>query len=650
MALAALVTALTVLLGLQFLRVFLPSVTYVLGAGGLQPYVIGGYVLGTFGLGFAAPLLRRRIGARALLSLAAGGLAVLRVAEQLNRDPRFDLVLSTAAMPLFLWFFPALIAVLRQDGHAVGPLGTGLFLGLAGDAALRTALWTVDLSWQDGSGALAGAVAIAAAEILALAGTLSATVVGYVPPREHGADGPGSALWPLLVMGPVWFLEVEVFQNFGRLAELLGWSFPAAALWVQLSNGAAVVSYGVAQARLGRRGGPVVLLAGGFLVWLLAAMGEGGWPAWAAWPVGHAALALAVAAALALADAVEPTRRGLAWTSVWHGLGMVGFVVLAFGFYAFYNVFVLLPVAAGVAAALGALATLGLPHRSGTVVQFASPSASAPSRLGVSGGGPVLVVLLLAVLPGIQWFNWQPPAVPAAAWPGDVRVVTYNLHQGVDAFGAVALEEQARVLEASGADVIVLQEVTRGWLIDGGVDMLAWLSERLGMPAVFGPTLGDIWGNAVLTRLPVAAAEEGRFPLRESGIGRGYLLVTLDTAAGPLHVIATHLTHEEPFTASRQAEVQDLVRAWAGRPRTLIVGDLNAEPETPEITALLRAGFLDSWAEQGSGDGFTFPSTGPDRRIDYILHTPDLRVGEVGLLQSLASDHLPVAATVFGGP
>ncbi|NIN36019.1 MAG: endonuclease, partial [Gammaproteobacteria bacterium] len=64
--------------------------------------------------------------------------------------------------------------------------------------------------------------------------------------------------------------------------------------------------------------------------------------------------------------------------------------------------------------------------------------------------------------------------------------------------GYLGIEAIAQVMEKSEADIIALQEVSRGWVINGRLDMLTWLSQRLHMPYVFGSATGPLWGNAVL--------------------------------------------------------------------------------------------------------------------------------------------------------
>ena len=80
----------------------------------------------------------------------------------------------------------------------------------------------------------------------------------------------------------------------------------------------------------------------------------------------------------------------------------------------------------------------------------------------------------------------------------------------------------------------------------------------------------------------------------------------------------------------------------AGSSRTVLMGDLNARPEEPEIEMLREAGLVDVLREVDRA--YTFPSYAPDRQIDYILVTPGLSASNPNVPKSTASDHLPVVA------
>ena len=94
--------------------------------------------------------------------------------------------------------------------------------------------------------------------------------------------------------------------------------------------------------------------------------------------------------------------------------------------------------------------------------------------------------------------------------------MTYNLHSAYNSQGRQDLEAIAQVIEESGADVVALQEVSRGWLIDGSTDMAGWLSRRLGMPILFRGTTDPVWGNAIsrATRSSTMAGAHCPWPAR----------------------------------------------------------------------------------------------------------------------------------------
>ena len=101
-------------LGMQLMRVFIPSLAWYLRAQvQISTLNLIPYAFGTFLLGFLAAALRRLVGARNALWIAAGGVAVVRLAEQLSASPALDFGLSIAGMGLFLLFLPIFI------GHQV---------------------------------------------------------------------------------------------------------------------------------------------------------------------------------------------------------------------------------------------------------------------------------------------------------------------------------------------------------------------------------------------------------------------------------------------------------------------------------------------------------------------------------------------------
>ncbi|HET8678952.1 MAG TPA: endonuclease/exonuclease/phosphatase family protein, partial [bacterium] len=62
---------------------------------------------------------------------------------------------------------------------------------------------------------------------------------------------------------------------------------------------------------------------------------------------------------------------------------------------------------------------------------------------------------------------------------------------------------------------------------------------------------------------------------------------------------------------------------------------------------LRNAGLRDAFALAGRGGGYTYSSTRPERRIDYIWLSPDLRAQDFRVLLGQASDHFGITVTVL---
>jgi len=78
----------------------------------------------------------------------------------------------------------------------------------------------------------------------------------------------------------------------------------------------------------------------------------------------------------------------------------------------------------------------------------------------------------------------------------------------------------------------------------------------------------------------------------------------------------------------------------------VFLGDLNAEPEAPEMDILRDAGLSDATTGEDDAES-TFPSYDPEKRIDYIWVSPDLSTRDIEVPKSTASDHLPVMAEIY---
>ena len=627
------VTSLTTLLGLQLIRMLFPSlVGYLRDAQGVDALDLAPIALGIFVVSFLAGLLVRRVtGPRLALWITAGGAGLVRLAEQVSTSPGLDLTLAAIGTALFLLFIPNGLGVARGI-EGTTQFGFAFLLGLAADTAIHVGARTLDLSWQPGI----IPILVVALLVIGLFAALRASVSGIDP--QAASDGSWGRCLALAALGPWLFLQFLVHQNVARVSTLTGWETPAAGTLVVLGNalGLAIAAW-VVCSRLMTSG---TAIAGGLLLVGSLFYAEPTGIAGALLLFAGQVVSLILAMMLFAGLGRDAARTGLARTTVANGVGQILFALLTFLYYVTYDI------------ALGFRAQVLLPLAAllvgiGALIASHGQSGQGKASPNSPNYQPAIAGLLLLVSPLALALTWsRPQAIRPDPANTTIRVMDYNVHNGFNTAGRLDLEALAKVVEESGADVVGLQEVSRGWLIWGGVDMLTWLSQRLDMPYVSGPTGDAQWGNAILSRYPIVSAETFPLPPDDLLLLRGYIIAEIDAGGGTITLIDTHFTHRGRDYAVRELQASALVSAWDGVPSTVIVGDMNATPDSDAMQILSGAGLINVAAEIGTLPIFTSPADNPSRQIDYIWASPDLGFEDLEIVQTTASDHLPVVVTI----
>lgn len=281
-----------------------------------------------------------------------------------------------------------------------------------------------------------------------------------------------------------------------------------------------------------------------------------------------------------------------------------------------------------------------------------------------------------------------------------LTLATYNIHGGVpNGFSSARYDVTPRdlraiadVLTTSGATIVAMQEVRNEWQPARAAqhnifapDIPRFIAAACRMNYVFGSTVDDTpgfpgntgyiewgsadqwqtsgarhgeFGNAVFTSydlpthhatniaLPYQPAEEQRACLR--------LEVPLSSATTPIIIYATHLHHAS--SAARERQMRAILASAQPEITTaavFLLGDLNYSPAATEadlIAMAAQSGFVDLAGEfareHNQPPVYTFPADKPDRRIDYIFASRKLPILDVHTIDTTASDHLALVATV----
>lgn len=619
----------TVLL-LDALRVFLPSLITVFGqAGTTDPALMGAFALAWFLAPFPFVPLARRIPPTALAGAAAVVMAAGRLALQATEGGDPQLYVSAATVGAGTVWLVCTAQASAVDGRLRGrEVVTGIVAAIAATAVVRSLFGAIDLVWWP--------TPLAWAPVTAEVGLLLLLLLNVRDTAPEPARPVPPRAW--LVLGPLFFLTGLYTANPAVGQTLAGSPLGAAAV----ATGA-VLSVGLVRRPLllgrSRWAAPAVLLAA--LAWLAWASSDGVSPGAAALSSTAALVAgqLALAACAGRAVLARPERASAARSGLAAASGLLVFVVLVFAFYSAYDLYVpnaYVPFLAAV---------LLLPAVSSPVPETGGPPR--PRALALTAGAAALTLAATALWPGFAARTFAP--APAGGAEG-LRVAAYNVRMGFGMDGRFSVTEQAEALRRLDADVVVLSEVDRGWLLNGGNDGLSRLALELGMAAHWGPADGPLWGDAVLTSLPVT--RERRHPLTPSGpTGAQALEVTVDHGGTAVTVVSTHVQpadYDFRAESSRRqlSEIAEIARRAGERGTPVVVaGDLNIEPDDPAWGLLTEHGLLDAFR-----DARPFPTlpgeTGSDQQIDHVLHTGDLAPSDPANPDVPHSDHRPVAVTL----
>lgn len=234
-----------------------------------------------------------------------------------------------------------------------------------------------------------------------------------------------------------------------------------------------------------------------------------------------------------------------------------------------------------------------------------------------------------------------------------IRVASYNIQ-----YGGKGIDQVIAAIKSFDADIIALQEVDVHWSSRSAfMDQATFLARGLGMEIRFAPIYRlspaspssppREFGVALVTRYPIVAFTNRNLtrlstqqPNAQPTPMPGLLDATIDVRGKRIRVLNTHLDYRADPSV-RQTQVAEMVIALSeSRLPTLLAGDLNAQPGATELQPLFQR-LRDTWTSS-AGQGFTFPSSAPVRKIDYILASPAFRVRSSRVPSTDASDHRPV--------
>jgi endonuclease/exonuclease/phosphatase family metal-dependent hydrolase len=248
-----------------------------------------------------------------------------------------------------------------------------------------------------------------------------------------------------------------------------------------------------------------------------------------------------------------------------------------------------------------------------------------------------LVKKILAVAEPVGFFHVHPlPPNQPEQNSKILTVLSANLWHDFPRYRRMSerMEIFARLAEAEGANIILLQEVSR----TPKLNMDEWLADRLNMACVYTranghASIGFEEGLAVLSRFRLSKPflQELK-PAFSPFVHRLALGARVETPFGNLPVFSVHLGLLRRQNARQLQNLKNWITQVTGGGSALVGGDFNAHETAPQILQT-RKSWLDIFRQlHPRADGTTHELRLPwggllsHRRLDYIFLQPGRQI------------------------
>lgn len=230
-----------------------------------------------------------------------------------------------------------------------------------------------------------------------------------------------------------------------------------------------------------------------------------------------------------------------------------------------------------------------------------------------------------------------------------LKVASYNIfHCENFKEEKIDFDAFAELIRSFDADVIGLNEVHGEGESEEYTAQTETLAENLGYDGFFAKATeidgSNPFGNAVLTRKKIRSVEVIPIPDPDPKTGNEYYetrcLLKLRLEDPDVTFLITHFG----LNTDEQINAVSTVLSQLGDENFVLMGDLNVRPDNPVLDPI-RARMKDT-AEASDDALLSFPSDAPNRKIDYIFTSKNIRVLSVEVPDKVLSDHLPITAEI----
>ncbi len=604
-----------------FIGVMIWNLDYYVGG----PEALAGSAVVILCLVFLVIPLQKKAGPWKIFLVSFFILGLCRGLFQIFSSPLLRIIAASLGTIAWLWLLVSWYQHEEDGLNGRYLLGASLASGTLLDVMTRSWLTGYDLIWRRDTLSLS-------ISLLMIAVTLLFSAAIYRRYRENTSQSGTCLSSRLFLLGPWFFLSMALYHNMPAIGGAAGVSDSISGI---LATGITAISLAPILYLMVSKSAAlnkILLGASGLLLASLTMIVfSSSLPLF--WVVtGAAAHMLLLVSIFGIPSSGENTgsKTGKNALSVF----LMFFVLIIFIFlYGEFKLREVIPVAAGI---------LFL----GQVIIFFRQKKETAGETVIEGIGfklPAAAALLALIFSFLLPLRHSEPLPVSDKSPGSLKIMTYNIHQAFDCDYRVDLESIAEVIKSHNPDILCLQEVNRGQIVTGLIDSLALIREELRYHTVYGPNHDDgQYGNAILSRYPIKNWQNHKFKnnIYET---RGMLEAEISTPGAPMHIYVTHLDFLIDNRV-RTLQAKEVLAIWNGKPRSIICGDFNAEPDSSELKPMYTSGLREASRETGQEKKYTFHESRGEKpgHIDYFYYTEDVVLENFTIDETKASDHMPL--------
>lgn len=209
----------------------------------------------------------------------------------------------------------------------------------------------------------------------------------------------------------------------------------------------------------------------------------------------------------------------------------------------------------------------------------------------------------------------------------------------------IDFDVMAKTILAFDPDMVGLNEMRGAGADPAYTAQAEKLAELTGMPYFhFAPAIQlaeGPYGNAFLSKVPIKSVETVMIPDIEDKSDAPYFETRCILKAALANGLTVLVTHMGLSDGEQHSAVGTVLKTLTDE-KCILMGDFNTTPDDQKLAPLYEK--MQDTAVCFDAPKLSFPSDNPDRKIDYIFVSKDIKVLSADIPAVVASDHRPYVA------